>query len=276
MIGPSGFMVLYLDTVKDYPTWFVVLAFCVPFVGGLVLYFYKTRHARSWRKGIYPPKLKLTEDNLLEAYLALGSLLVLTDYRTSKTKTKFINSYFNRYFIRANYNFGDSLLFSLRYPIKIDTVCDWLTQQLVTEGERSQVIYFLAGIAMMDQKISQRELQFLDVVNQKLGLPSQNLERIISMYKEYQSNNEQRQNEEQKTRTASKRKSSFDAKRFSEILHLSSKPDLVELKANYRKLAKEHHPDVFSQASEAQQRLAQASFQEIQAAYEFWLKKLNS
>lgn len=275
MIASSGFHLLYLDTVKNYPTWVVALAFCIPFVGGLILYFYKTRHARSWRKGIYPPKLKLTEDNLLEAYLALGSLLVLIDYSSSKSKTKFINSYFNRFFVRANYNFGDSLLFSLRYPIKIDSVCSWLTLHLKTEGERSQVIYFLAGIAMMDKKMTQRELHFLDVVNQKLDLPKQNLERIISMYKEYQSNSDQRQNESQQRKKTTSLRSSFEEKRFAEILHLSATPNLAELKGNYRKLAKEHHPDVFAQASEAQQRLAQASFQEIQAAYEFWLKKLT-
>ncbi len=266
----SEFPQCYFDTVKDYPAWLIATAFFVPFVGGTGIYLYKTRHARSWRKGIYPPKLKLTEDNLLEAYLALGSLLILLDYKASKDKTKYINSYFNRYFVKSNYNFGDSLVFSMRHPIKIDSVSDWLAQHLVSEGERAQVIYFLTGLAMLDGTLSQRELQFLEVINRKLGLAKENLERVISIYSEYKAQN--KSTEDKRSRQPKK---PSEAHRYAAILHLSLQPSLVELKKRYRALAKEHHPDRFSQSSEAQQRLAQATFQEIQAAYEFWLKKLT-
>lgn len=261
---------LYFETARNIPAWIVAIVFFIPFGGGLILYLYKTRHARLWRRGIYPPNLKLTEDNLLEAYLALGSLLILLDYKASKTKTQFINNYFNRYFTRANYNFGDSLLFSMRHPMKIDSACDWLKRNLTTEGERAQVIYFLTGLAMLDGKLSGRELQFLQIMNTKLELPKDNLERIISIYQNYHTT----QNE-QSQRRSSGRQSSIST-RYSEILHLNSNPTLDELKIAYRKLAKQHHPDRFSQASEAQQLLAKDKFQQIQEAYEYWLKKLAS
>lgn len=260
----------YFEPVTDFPAWVIALVFFIPFGGGLFLYLYKTRHARLWRKGIYPPHLKFTEGNLLEAYLALGSLLILIDYKKSKDKTNFINQYFNRYFRNATYNFGDSLLFSMRHPIKIDSVADWLNNNLKTEGERAQVIYFLTGLAMLDGTLSRRELQFLDVMNGKLGLTTNNLERIVSMYANYYASRGQKE-----TKTHQKNTRSSLEKRFADILHLPTSPNVEDLKKSYRKLVKQHHPDRFNQASEAQQLLAKEKFQQIQEAYEYWSKKLQ-
>lgn len=169
-----NFPLSYFEPVKDWPAWVVALVFFIPFGGGLILYIYKTRHARLWRKGIYPPNLKLTEDNLLEAYLALGSLLILLNYQRSKDKTRFINEYFNRYFRKANYNFGYSLLFSMRHPMQIDSVSSWLRNNLHTEGERSQVVYFLTGLGMLDGKLSTGNYNFW-----KLSIENWNYHRPI-------------------------------------------------------------------------------------------------
>lgn len=265
---------LYFETARDAPAWIVALVFFIPFGGGLILYFYKTRHARSWRKGIYPPKLKLTEDNLLEAYLALGSLLILIDYGKSKDKTQFINQYFNRYFTRANYNFGDSLLFSIQHPIKIDSVCDWLNNNLEGEGARAQVIYFLTGLAMLDGTISRKELQFLEIMTRKLNLSVEHLERVISIYRNYhkskQTQSQQRENQQRAHAGRNSKK-----KLYADILHLGDSPTQEELKQTYRKLVKLHHPDRFAQAPEAQQLLAKEKFQQIQEAYEFWQEELK-
>lgn len=267
-----SFPLAYFETANGYPTWAVAMVFFVPLGGGLALYFYKTRHARLWRKGIYPPKLKFTEDNLLEAYLALGSLLILLDYQSSKDKTRFINEYFNKYFRNATYNFADSLLFSMRHPMQIDSVSSWLNENLKTEGERSQVIYFLTGLGMLDGKLSRRELQFLEIMNRKLNLPQSNLERIISIFKNYHASN--KETSDKKTKT-SRRPSIDQSKRFAEILHLEGTPTSESVKQAYRTLAKQHHPDRFSQASEAQQLLAKEKFQQIQEAYEYWRSRLE-
>jgi len=262
----------YLEPMNGYPAWAVALVFFVPFGGGLILYLYKTRHARLWRKGIYPPKLKLTEDNLLEAYLALGSLLILLNYQQSKERTRFINEYFNRYFRKANYNFGDSLLFSMRHPMQIDSVTSWLNERLETEGERSQVIYFLTGLGMLDGKLTRRELQFLEIMNRKLQLPVENLERIISIFKNYHAS---KQTESNKRNVGTSRSRQTQGQRYAQILHLKDHPTLEELKKTYRNLVKQHHPDKFNQASEAQQLLAKEKFQQIQEAYEYWRIQLE-
>lgn len=268
MYNLKSIPLFYYDP-NGLPTWMVLMFFFSPLAIGIGLYMYKTRYARLWRKGVYPPKNKLTEDNLLEAYLALGSLLILLDYGASKSKTQFINQYFNRYFKNANYNFGDSLLFSMRHPIQVESVCDWFNRNLASEGERSQVVYFLTGLAMLDGVLSEKELQFLKVINDKLKLKVANLERTISIYKKY--------HESKKTQEKSSKKTvkSSNAKIYAQILHISESATFKELKSSYRKLVKEHHPDKFAQASEAQQLLAKDEFQKIQEAYEYWLDRLS-
>ncbi len=258
---------LYFEPADQHPTWLVVAVFFVPLVGGIALYLYKTRHARLWRRGIYPPNLKFTEDNLLEAYLALGSLLILLDYSGSRKKTQYINGYFNRFFTKANYNFGDSLLFSMRHPIKFKTVCDWLVKHLETEGERAQVIYFLTGIGMLDGNISDRELKFLDLTSQHLNLPKEHLKRIISIYSNYRKAEEKNKKETKSV--------TVNARKYAHILGVSENPTSKEVKSAYRNLVKEHHPDRFERASKAQRLIAEDKFREIREAYEFWDRRLK-
>lgn len=253
------------------PGWIVALLFFVPFTTGVTLYFYKTRHARSWRKGIFPASLKFSQDNLLEAYLAIGSLLILIDYQRSKRRITFINAYFNRYFKSANYNFGDSLLFSMRHPLQIDTACAWLNANLNSEGERSQVIYFLAGLAMLDGSLSQKEIKFLQLINENLGLPKVNLHRIIAIYQTFNESRESEANDKWEERKRSKR--AKNSNHFHEILNISKDANTDEIKKSYRSLVKQHHPDVFANASEAQQQMAKEKFLKIQEAYEGMLER---
>lgn len=264
-----SFLLSFMDPVTTIPSWLVAILFFVPFVGGLSLFFYKTRHARTWKRGEFPKSLKFNQDNLLEAYLALGSLLILLDYQKSKGKTQFINSYFNRYFRQVNYNFGDSLLFSMKHPLQIDTACDWLNANLESEGERSQVIYFLTGLAFLNEDLSEKELKFLQVMNEKLYLPKENLLRIIAIYQSQKSSQEKSQ--EQSHKKGSKPKKSVN--NYHQILNVSKSASEEEIKKAYRALVKQHHPDVFANSSEAQQKMAEEKFLKIQEAYEGMLGK---
>lgn len=250
---------LYFEPATELPAWLVILLFGVPFVGGISLYAYKTRHARSWRKGIFPPTLKPTEDNYLEAYLALGAKLMLLNYQESKEKIQFINHYFNRYFSKANYNFGDSLLFSLKYPIRSKTITEWMKTHLKREGERSQIIYFLTGLALINGNVSSTELSFLKQINQELELDPENLTKIIAIYAAYNKHREEN----------NKKKPVHEVKNYAhDILGVQKNATPEEIKKAYRKLVKIHHPDNFATGTESQQKMAAEKFVEIQHAYE--------
>jgi len=257
-------LLLYFETASHLPTWLVAVLFCVPFLGGISLYAYKTRHARSWRKGIFPQSLKPTEDNYLEAYLALGAKLMLLDYQETKDKTVYINQYFHRYFTEANYNFGDSLLFSLQYPIQTKTITDWMKIHLKDEGSRSQVVYFLTGLAFTTGNLKKTELAFLIQINRDLELDEENLRHILAIYEAYQFHQEER-SKQKPQRTP--RKNHFD------VLGIPENATREEIKAAYRRLVKLHHPDNFASGTESQQKMAAEKFIEIQNAYEALLGK---
>src|SRR5574343_67957 len=253
-------LVLSFDPISELPSWLVATIFGVPFIGGLIFYTYKTRHAKSWRKVIFPFSLKPTDDNFLEAFLALGAKLILINYAESKGKTTYLNNYFNRYFKFSNYNFGDSLLFSLKYPIQTKSVTDWLKLHYKDESSRSQVVYFLTGLTLVTGSINKRELAFLMEINSQLELPPENLKQIIAIYASYSQSNDSTSKETKKAKT----RNELD---FS-ILGVEQNATQQEIKKAYRTLVKIHHPDNFAQHSEYQQKLASDKFIEIQNAYE--------
>lgn len=248
---------------REIPTLLVVLLFFVPFLGGVVWYSYKTRHGKSWRKGIVPVKMKFTQDNLLEVYLALGARMILLDYKKSKGHTQFINGYFNRYFGDSNYNFGDSLLFSMRHPVKLESACTWLNNHLDDVGKKSQVIYFLVGLALTNEHLDQRQLYFISEINDLLGIERSEFERIIAIYRTYYETRSQE-------RDKSKRRISKQpiSENLYVILGINKNTTAKEIKKAYRKLVKIHHPDAFTHASEAQQIMAKEKFIQIHHAYE--------
>lgn len=247
--------------ILDLPDYVVAILFFGPLLIGLFIYFYGTRHSRTWKKGIFPPKLKFNEDNLLEAYLSLGALMILLDYKSSKGKTQYINEYFNRYFPKSNYNFGDSLLFSMRYPIKVETVCAWFNQHLTEEGKKAQVIYFLTGLAMLNGKLGQQEKKYLIRINELLHLKESNLNRIIATYEAYH-----KMRAEQKEPEIRKRVDL--SSEYKRTLGVPENASYEEIKKAYKKLVKLHHPDVFVGASEAEKKLAADQFVQIHHAYE--------
>ena len=259
--------ILFMEPITDWPAWIVASLFFGPLFGGVFIFFYFTRHAKSWRKGIFPNSLKPTDDNLLEAYLALASKLILIRPKSQKGKTQFINQYFNRYFRMSNYNFGDSLSFSLKHPIQETTVTDWINSHWESASVRVQLIYFLIGLAIKTESLSNQELEYIRKINFNLGFNDDNLNRIIGIYSSYY---EERRKEEQKDSKAIK---SNIEKIYIQILGLTPNYSVVDLKKSYRKMAKLHHPDNYATESEAQQKMASEKFIEIQRAYDYLLNK---
>ena len=259
-------LALSFEPISELPSWVVATIFGVPFIGGLIFYGYKTRHAKSWRKGIFPLSLKPTDDNFLEAYLALGAKLILINYSESKGKTVYLNNYFNRYFRFSNYNFGDSLLFSLKYPIQTKSVTDWLKLHYSDERSRSQVIYFLTGLTLVTGAITKNEMAFLLEINSQLDLKPEHLKQIIAIYASYS----------QSTKEKNK-KQVYNASQTNDcdILGITINATPHDIKKAYRKLVKIHHPDNFAQHSDYQQKIASEKFILIQNAYERLMKKMD-
>lgn len=252
----------------DLPVWIVALLAFSPIVIGLSIYFYHTRHRRLWKQGIYPPNLKFSQDNLLEAYLSLSARMLQNDKGKRGVQVQFINRYFNRYFPMANYNFADSLVFSMHHPIQLPSVCGWLNARLTKDTERAQVLFFLAGIASLNGKIERRERLFLDKIRIELKISKEILDHIYSVYASFNAHFEERKSERPMQKSTR-----LDL--YRSIMGITVDDDEKVLKKAYRRLAKMYHPDAIVNGTEAQKKMAEDKFLEIQKAYEFLLGHLR-
>lgn len=250
---------------SELPVALVAVIAFGPIVIGLGIYFYATRHTRLWKRGVYPPTLKFSQDNLLEAYLTLSARMMGNEKGKRSVQVQFINRYFNRYFPMSNYNFADSLVFSMRHPIQIPTVCSWLNAQLPKDPERAQVLFFLAGIASLSGEIAPKERLFLERIRLELNLSKEILIHIYSIYASFNAHFEER-----KTQRPMRKTQRLDL--YRNILGVDANADKAAIKKAYRSLAKQYHPDTLINATEAQKKMAEDKFNEIRNAYVFLLE----
>ena len=251
-----------LPPPSELPVAVVAVIAFGPILLGLGIYFYATRHRRLWKRGIFPPKLKFTQDNLLEAYLSLSARMMGKEKGKRAVKVQFINRYFNRYFPMSNYNFADSLVFSMRHPIQIPSVCAWLNAQLPKDVERAQVLFFLAGIASLNGEIEPRERQFLERIRVELNLSTEVLNHIYSIYASFNAHFEERKSQRPMRKTDR-------LQLYRNILGVDATADKAAIKKAYRTLAKQYHPDTLVNPTDAQKKMAEDKFNEIQNAYEY-------
>ena len=135
-----------------------------------------------------------------------------------------------------------------------------MKRHLQEEGSRSQIVYFLTGLALINGKVTSSELAFLKQINQDLGLNPENLTEIIAIYASYSRHREE---------TSQKKPSTKAAKNYAyDILGVKKDATPEEIKKAYRRLVKIHHPDNFATGTESQQKMAAEKFVEIQNAYE--------
>lgn len=248
--GPSDFM--------------VAIMIFGPIVVFLSYYSYLRYFASNWENGQFPKLLRYNRDNLLEAYICLAARMIQSDTKEAGKKVVYMNTYFNRHFPDAHYDFSDSLTYSYRNPISIQSVSAWLVLKLPHRKQRIQIMYFLAGLAFVDGDITSREMKILLTLRDLLKISPKEFESVIGMYQQ------KRKRAEPKTKSSKKTIKSLACK----ILGVSEHASMDEIKKAYRSLVKIHHPDRFSNESLEQQNIAKERFIEIQKAYEA-LEQIN-
>jgi len=255
---------IHTETEK-FPDYIIAIFFFTPIILGLFFLIRNKRFDKKWDSGIFPEKYKFNQDNLLEAYLCLAALIIQLKKTEKSKKILFINSYFNRYFKKSNYDFSDSLIYSFKHPIQIKTVTHWLKKHITDKIERIHIIYFLTGITMIDGKISVQEKKILILISIQLEIDINDLERVILIYNSYR--------ESIKT---NKIKNTNQSKKFiqaSRILGVKTNANIEEIKKAYRKMVKLHHPDRFQKSGLEHIKIAQEKFIQIQNSYKIMTEK---
>ena len=248
---------------NDPVPWAALLVFSLPVIFWIGQFLYKRRYDHLWEDGVFPKRLAFKRKHLMEAYICLAARMIQSDTEDAGDKVKYMNNYFQRHFPAENYNFSESISYSYRHPIQVSTVTRWLNLHLNGRDQRMQVMYFLAGLAMVDGRLLKAEVNLLRKLNDLLLLSPKDFDSIIAMYQQRQ----ERQQQESKPTTVSTKKRLIQLS--CKVLGVSEHADMDEIKKAYRSLAKIHHPDRFINDSIEQQKIAEARFIEIQKAYEY-------
>ncbi|MFT5778836.1 MAG: DnaJ like chaperone protein [Crocinitomicaceae bacterium] len=226
------------------------------------------RHKNTWESGVFPQNLAFKNDNLMQAYLRLAALMVKADPTDSKRKFAYMANYFQQKFPGNDIDFNDTLKQAYKFPIDAKTVTHWLNKHLNKKHQRIQILHFLVGLSFIDGSINSSELKVLKNLTALLKLGQKELDSLIAMQKDYKQDS-YKEREKVAPRVNSKE---LLIKRSSKILGVSITATADEIKKAYRKLAKLHHPDLFSNESPEQQRMAEERFIEVNNAYEQLLK----
>lgn len=263
--------------ISNTPDWQVALFFFGPMLIALIyVIFGRGRiYDNRWEKGIFPDSLKFNRDNLLEAYICLAALIMQKDRTNRAKKLKFLTSYFQKHFPNETYDFEESLEFSFKYPIQLKTISFWLKKHLKEPAKRSQVLYFLAGIAAVDGVYTQKEEALMMELATLLGLSNQDLKEVLAQYSfETEAEYYERRNKRESENSSNTMNNSARTELAYQVLGLTSTASIQEIKSAYRKLAMVHHPDKFMNESPEQIKLAHERFQKILDAYEL-LEKMK-
>lgn len=125
------------------------------------------------------------------------------------------------------------------------------------------LLYSLFNMAVYDSKYNKNREFALKIISNYLGIHEKVFTRIKYMFVEYEAD-ENSQRESQKATV----KQDYNYLLSCKILGIESNSDLVTIKKQYRRLAKEHHPDKYAYLGENQMKQAEKMFQKIQNAYE--------
>ncbi|GEM_PF-796431 len=246
-----------------------ILAFIIPsLVLGAVLYYQRSKFKlKKVQNGVFRQNLPLNRDSLFEAYLCLAAVMIQKERQDAGKKLLFIKKYLLTYFNENYYNFSETITgYYKSEPIQPSSVAEWINKYVKDYGKRTQVIYFLVGLSMVDGEIVATEMAFLREMTRLLNIKEEDLESILNTYSYYNYKKKQRTSTSGQSFTNSILSSAF------KILNLQQGATLEEVKAAYRKLAMVHHPDKFSTESEGQQKIAHERFVQINEAYELVLK----
>lgn len=272
MDGKSGGGIMDLLKANGFGTF---LFFLVLVILAIVYFKYDYKKSQAkWKSGVFDGSMAFSEDALLQAYIRLGGLMLRMDTEDLKGKMQYLHRYFERHFENS---YADDLTTALKgsfhHPVDLKTITPWLKQNLRSNSQRSQLIYFLAGLSAVDGSINPREKQYLLQLADLLDITRKDFDSIMAMYTRFEDafNNRHKQ----QRRSSGKSHSQYKREKAAKVLGVSVNASIDEIKKAYRSLAKVHHPDKFAGESESQQKIAEERFIKIQQAYELLLEFKN-
>ena len=186
-----------------------------------------------------------TERDFHASLLVLASMVIKADGRVDERELSFVREQFKQWFgvERANEAFRFFKQVVQEQP-PLTKVCSEVRKHMSLQG-RIQIVGFLFALAYADGELQPSERQVIARIAQYLGLNQADFDRQELLH-----------------RPTAKRRDPY------EVLGLASSASDSELKSAYRKLVKKYHPDALQGMGEDVVKQAEATFRQIQEAYE--------
>lgn len=186
--------------------------------------------------------------------LRLAELLIKADGVVEKSEVLFVREFFIKKFGQRK---AEILFRELKKSTTIPNDLDNVIALLRSRMEPSQyygVLIFMFALALSDGHFAIEEERFIYKVGKGLGFSLDKINEIKAQF------------------IKPKRANVTERTKRLNLLGLKANATKEEIKAAYRRLAKEYHPDRLVGVSDAVKKMAEEKFKEVSEAYEYLVK----
>lgn len=182
--------------------------------------------------------------------LVLATAMMKADGRIMRSELDYVKEFLKRNFgLEATQEAMGMIKKLSEQHIPLQEVCMQIRYNMAP-ASRTQLLYFLVGIAKADGNVCSHEIELLEQISDMLGIDKTTFNSIKSMHYD-------------------------DLESAYRILGVSSSATDEEVKKAYRKMALENHPDKVSHLGEDIRKAAEEKFTQINVAYEKIKKQRN-
>ena len=175
--------------------------------------------------------------------LVLSAAVMKADGNVRKSELDYVKRFFLQNFGQER---AESYIKMLREILEKDYNLYEVSQQVgryMDYASRLQLLHYLFGIANADGRISQEELNVVNLISDYMSITNSDFKSVKAMFIK-------------ETDSAYK------------ILGIDSSASDEEVKKAYREMAKKNHPDLVSNLGDEVREAAEKKYQEINGAYE--------
>lgn len=193
--------------------------------------------------GPVPPPSGTGRGDFMFSLTVLATAMMKADGRIMRSELDFVKEFLKRNFgVEATVEAMNMIKELSKQEIPLADVCNQIRYNMDV-ASRTQLLYFLFGIAKADGSVSDAEIRLLENISDMMGIGRATFTSVKSMYYD-------------------------DLGSAYQILEITSSATDEEVKKAYRKMAIENHPDKVGHLGEDIRKAAEEKFTQINVAYE--------
>lgn len=248
----------------------LILFLIICFFPGLMIFVYHYLKAKLWERKFLPGSKDKDSNAFVNAYICAAVLVIRLDRRDYDTKRALLRH--KLVSLGRDEDYAWTVFDQIwENEISEKRIAKWCVRNL-DEEERSELIYLLVELSLVDGTLLAREYVFLAKLMKWMKLPLNDLKSMIASHRQRRAREEaearERQRQYRKKSAEKRRPSKSTLDTAYEIMGLTTGASADEVKKTYRKLVKKYHPDRFAGQDEVIIKAAEERFIEIQQAYE--------